>query len=57
MIIVGYGDIRLDIIIGKIVVFMCILSGIFVLVLFIVIINDRFFVCYFILKFKEVVVR
>ncbi|XP_062936201.1 potassium voltage-gated channel subfamily V member 1 [Cynocephalus volans] len=54
---VGYGDIRPDTTIGKIVAFMCILSGILVLALPIAIINDRFSACYFTLKLKEAAVR
>ncbi|XP_053106969.1 potassium voltage-gated channel subfamily V member 1 [Hemicordylus capensis] len=50
---VGYGDIRPETTIGKIVAFMCILSGILVLALPIAIINDRFSACYFTLKIKE----
>ncbi|XP_028919378.1 potassium voltage-gated channel subfamily V member 1 [Ornithorhynchus anatinus] len=54
---VGYGDIRPDTTMGKIVAFMCILSGILVLALPIAIINDRFSACYFTLKLKEAAVR
>ncbi|XP_021484028.1 potassium voltage-gated channel subfamily V member 1 isoform X1 [Meriones unguiculatus] len=54
---VGYGDIRPDTTTGKIVAFMCILSGILVLALPIAIINDRFSACYFTLKLKEAAVR
>ncbi|KAL7984116.1 hypothetical protein Chor_002686 [Crotalus horridus] len=54
---VGYGDIRPDTIIGKVVAFMCILSGILVLALPIAIINDRFSACYFTLKIKEAAFR
>ncbi|XP_066482099.1 potassium voltage-gated channel subfamily V member 1 isoform X1 [Tiliqua scincoides] len=50
---VGYGDIRPDTTFGKVVAFMCILSGILVLALPIAIINDRFSTCYFTLKIKE----
>nr|XP_056710493.1 potassium voltage-gated channel subfamily V member 1 [Euleptes europaea] len=54
---VGYGDIRPDTVIGKIVAFVCILSGILVLALPIAIINDRFSTCYFTLKIKEAALR
>ncbi|XP_063780559.1 potassium voltage-gated channel subfamily V member 1 [Pseudophryne corroboree] len=54
---VGYGDIRPDTTLGKIVAFLCILSGILVLALPIAIINDRFAACYFTLKMKEVALR
>ncbi|XP_033011655.1 potassium voltage-gated channel subfamily V member 1 [Lacerta agilis] len=54
---VGYGDIRPDTTIGKIVAFMCILSGILILALPIAIINDRFSACYFTLKIKEAALR
>ncbi|EPQ09494.1 Potassium voltage-gated channel subfamily V member 1 [Myotis brandtii] len=54
---VGYGDIRPDTTTGKIVAFMCILSGILVLALPIAIINDRFSACYFTLKLKEAAAR
>uniref|UniRef100_A0A8D0H5R1 Potassium voltage-gated channel subfamily V member 1 n=1 Tax=Sphenodon punctatus TaxID=8508 RepID=A0A8D0H5R1_SPHPU len=50
---VGYGDIRPDTTVGKIVAFVCIFSGILVLALPIAIINDRFSACYFTLKIKE----
>uniref|UniRef100_A0A5S6L1S3 Transmembrane protein 184C n=1 Tax=Xenopus tropicalis TaxID=8364 RepID=A0A5S6L1S3_XENTR len=54
---VGYGDIRPDTTFGKIVAFLCILSGILVLALPIAIINDRFAACYFTLKIKEAALR
>ncbi|XP_073488269.1 potassium voltage-gated channel subfamily V member 1 [Aquarana catesbeiana] len=54
---VGYGDIRPDTTFGKIVAFLCILSGILVLALPIAIINDRFAACYFTLKMKEAALR
>ncbi|XP_062987135.1 potassium voltage-gated channel subfamily V member 1 [Elgaria multicarinata webbii] len=54
---VGYGDVRPDTTMGKIVAFMCILSGILVLALPIAIINDRFSACYFTLKIKEAALR
>ncbi|XP_053571905.1 potassium voltage-gated channel subfamily V member 1 [Bombina bombina] len=54
---VGYGDIRPDTTSGKIVAFLCILSGILVLALPIAIINDRFAACYFTLKMKEAALR
>ncbi|XP_018426218.1 PREDICTED: potassium voltage-gated channel subfamily V member 1 [Nanorana parkeri] len=54
---VGYGDIRPDTTFGKIVAFLCILSGILVLALPIAIINDRFAACYFMLKMKEAALR
>ncbi|XP_069477626.1 potassium voltage-gated channel subfamily V member 1 [Ambystoma mexicanum] len=54
---VGYGDVRPDTTIGKLVAFMCILSGILALALPIAIINDRFAACYFTLKIKEAALR
>ncbi|KAM4688907.1 potassium voltage-gated channel subfamily V member 1 [Discoglossus pictus] len=54
---VGYGDIRPETTFGKIVAFLCILSGILVLALPIAIINDRFAACYFTLKMKEAALR
>ncbi|XP_007899845.1 potassium voltage-gated channel subfamily V member 1 [Callorhinchus milii] len=54
---VGYGDIRPETTIGKIVAFLCILTGILVLSLPIAIINDRFSSCYFTLKMKEAALR
>ncbi|KAK6491534.1 potassium voltage-gated channel subfamily V member 1-like [Huso huso] len=54
---VGYGDIRPDTTVGKIVACLCILSGILILSLPIAIINDRFSACYFTLKMKETVLR
>ncbi|XP_015271146.1 PREDICTED: potassium voltage-gated channel subfamily V member 1 [Gekko japonicus] len=54
---VGYGDIRPDTMFGKVVAFVCILSGILVLALPIAIINDRFSACYFTLKIKEAALR
>ncbi|XP_060627683.2 potassium voltage-gated channel subfamily V member 1 [Anolis sagrei] len=54
---VGYGDIRPDTTAGKIIAFMCILSGILVLALPIAIINDRFSACYFTLKIKEAAIQ
>ncbi|XP_028646759.1 potassium voltage-gated channel subfamily V member 1 [Erpetoichthys calabaricus] len=54
---VGYGDIRPDTTLGKIVAFLCILSGILILALPIAIINDRFSACYFTLKVKEAALR
>ncbi|OCT77103.1 potassium voltage-gated channel subfamily V member 1 [Xenopus laevis] len=54
---VGFGDIRPDTTFGKIVAFLCILSGILVLALPIAIINDRFAACYFTLKIKEAALR
>lgn len=54
---VGYGDIRPDTAIGKVVAFLCILSGILILALPIAIINDRFSACYFTLKVKEAALR
>uniref|UniRef100_A0A667YR62 Potassium voltage-gated channel modifier subfamily V member 1 n=1 Tax=Myripristis murdjan TaxID=586833 RepID=A0A667YR62_9TELE len=50
---VGYGDIRPDTAPGKVLAFLCILSGILILALPIAIINDRFSACYFTLKMKE----
>lgn len=54
---VGYGDIRPDTALGKVLAFLCILSGILILALPIAIINDRFSACYFTLKMKEVALR
>ncbi|KAJ8291032.1 hypothetical protein GJAV_G00020610 [Gymnothorax javanicus] len=54
---VGYGDIRPDSTMGKVVAFLCILSGILILSLPIAIINDRFSSCYFTLKMKEAALR
>ncbi|XP_062393954.1 potassium voltage-gated channel subfamily V member 1 [Sardina pilchardus] len=54
---VGYGDIRPDTAVGKVVAFLCILSGILILALPIAIINDRFSACYFTLKVKEAALR
>ncbi|XP_028986297.1 potassium voltage-gated channel subfamily V member 1 isoform X2 [Betta splendens] len=54
---VGYGDIRPDTVTGKVLAFLCILSGILILALPIAIINDRFSACYFTLKMKEAAVR
>uniref|UniRef100_A0A8D3B7W8 Potassium voltage-gated channel modifier subfamily V member 1 n=1 Tax=Scophthalmus maximus TaxID=52904 RepID=A0A8D3B7W8_SCOMX len=54
---VGYGDIRPDTAVGKVLAFLCILSGILILALPIAIINDRFSACYFTLKVKEAATR
>lgn len=54
---VGYGDIRPDTAVGKVLAFLCILSGILILALPIAIINDRFSACYFTLKMKEAATR
>ncbi|KAI2655016.1 Potassium voltage-gated channel subfamily V member 1 [Labeo rohita] len=54
---VGYGDIRPDTALGKVMAFICILSGILILALPIAIINDRFSACYFTLKMKEAALR
>ncbi|XP_063054501.1 potassium voltage-gated channel subfamily V member 1 [Engraulis encrasicolus] len=54
---VGYGDIRPDTAMGKVVAFLCILSGILILALPIAIINDRFSACYFTLKMREAALR
>ncbi|KAM3873530.1 potassium voltage-gated channel subfamily V member 1 [Diretmus argenteus] len=54
---VGYGDIRPDTALGKVLAFLCILSGILILALPIAIINDRFSACYFTLKMKEAAMR
>lgn len=54
---VGYGDIRPDTVVGKVMAFICILSGILILALPIAIINDRFSACYFTLKMKEAALR
>uniref|UniRef100_A0A672FLJ8 Potassium voltage-gated channel modifier subfamily V member 1 n=1 Tax=Salarias fasciatus TaxID=181472 RepID=A0A672FLJ8_SALFA len=50
---VGYGDVRPDTVAGKVLAFLCILSGILILALPIAIINDRFSTCYFTLKLEE----
>ncbi|KAM6910546.1 potassium voltage-gated channel subfamily V member 1 [Xenentodon cancila] len=50
---VGYGDVRPDTTVGKVLAFLCILSGILILALPIAIINDRFSACYFTMKMKE----
>ncbi|KAK6326371.1 hypothetical protein J4Q44_G00020160 [Coregonus suidteri] len=54
---VGYGDICPDTTLGKVLAFLCILSGILILALPIAIINDRFSACYFTLKMKEAALR
>uniref|UniRef100_A0A665SVK7 Potassium voltage-gated channel modifier subfamily V member 1 n=1 Tax=Echeneis naucrates TaxID=173247 RepID=A0A665SVK7_ECHNA len=54
---VGYGDIRPDTAVGKMLAFLCILSGILILSLPIAIINDRFSACYFTLKVREAAMR
>lgn len=54
---VGYGDIRPDTAVGKLLAFLCILSGILILALPIAIINERFSACYFTLKMKEAATR
>lgn len=54
---VGYGDVRPDTAVGKVLAFLCILSGILILALPIAIINDRFSACYFTLKVKEAAIR
>ncbi|XP_048451941.1 potassium voltage-gated channel subfamily V member 1 [Rhincodon typus] len=54
---VGYGDIRPETTVGKIIAFLCILTGILVLSLPIAIINDRFSSCYFTLKMKDAALR
>lgn len=54
---VGYGDIRPDTAAGKVLGFLCILSGILVLALPIAIINDRFATCYLNMKVKEAAIR
>lgn len=54
---VGYGDIRPDTAVGKLLAFLCILSGILILALPIAIINERFSACYFTMKMKEAAVR
>ncbi|XP_042597783.1 potassium voltage-gated channel subfamily V member 1-like [Cyprinus carpio] len=54
---VGYGDIRPETGLGKVIAFICILSGILILALPIAIINDRFSACYFTLKMKEAALR
>ncbi|KAK7944521.1 hypothetical protein WMY93_000249 [Mugilogobius chulae] len=50
---VGYGDVRPDTVLGKVLAFLCILSGILILALPIAIINERFSVCYLSLKVNE----
>ncbi|KAG5857050.1 potassium voltage-gated channel subfamily V member 1 [Anguilla rostrata] len=54
---VGYGDIRPDTTVGKVIAFLCILSGILILSLPIAIINDRFSACYFTLKMRDAALR
>lgn len=54
---VGYGDIRPDTAVGKVLAFFCILSGILILALPIAIINDRFSACYFTLKIRDAALR
>lgn len=54
---VGYGDIRPDTAAGKVLAFLCILSGILILALPIAIINERFSACYFTMKVKEAALR
>lgn len=54
---VGYGDVRPDTAVGKVLAFLCILSGILILALPIAIINERFSACYFTMKMKEAAVR
>ncbi|XP_041046575.1 potassium voltage-gated channel subfamily V member 1 [Carcharodon carcharias] len=54
---VGYGDIWPETTIGKLIAFLCILTGILVLSLPIAIINDRFSSCYFTLKMKDAAFR
>ena len=54
---VGYGDVRPDTAAGKVLAFLCILSGILILALPIAIINDRFSACYFTLKMKEAALK
>ncbi|XP_078107871.1 potassium voltage-gated channel subfamily V member 1 [Sander vitreus] len=54
---VGYGDIRPDTAVGKVLAFLCILSGILILALPIAIINERFSACYFTMKVKDAAMR
>ncbi|CAL1612237.1 unnamed protein product [Knipowitschia caucasica] len=54
---VGYGDVRPDTAAGKVLAFVCILSGILILSLPIAIINERFSHCYLSLKVKEAALR
>lgn len=54
---VGYGDIWLDTVVGKVLAFFCILSGILIQALPIAIINERFSACYFTMKIKEAAMR
>lgn len=50
---VGYGDVRPDTAVGKLLAFLCILSGILILALPIAVINERFSTRYFGLQVKE----
>ncbi|KAK1895109.1 Potassium voltage-gated channel subfamily V member 1 [Dissostichus eleginoides] len=50
---VGYGDVRPDTAVGKLLAFLCILSGILILALPIAVINERFSARYFSLQMKE----
>ncbi|XP_010795219.1 potassium voltage-gated channel subfamily V member 1 [Notothenia coriiceps] len=50
---VGYGDVRPDTAVGKLLAFLCILSGILILALPIAVINERFSTRYFSLQVKE----
>ncbi|XP_040021141.2 potassium voltage-gated channel subfamily V member 1 [Gasterosteus aculeatus] len=54
---VGYGDMRPDTVAGKVLAFLCILSGILILSLPIAIVNERFSACYVALKAKEAAAR
>ncbi|XP_063736156.1 potassium voltage-gated channel subfamily V member 1 isoform X2 [Eleginops maclovinus] len=54
---VGYGDVRPDTAVGKLLAFVCILSGILMLALPIAIINERFAAHYFTLQVKEAAVQ
>ncbi|XP_034729686.1 potassium voltage-gated channel subfamily V member 1 [Etheostoma cragini] len=54
---VGYGDIRPDTAAGKVLGFLCILSGILILALPIAIINERFSACYLTMRVKDAAAR
>lgn len=50
-------SIRPDTAVGKVLAFLCILSGILILALPIAIINERFSACYFTMKVKDAAMR
>ncbi|XP_047455073.1 potassium voltage-gated channel subfamily V member 1 [Mugil cephalus] len=54
---VGYGDVRPDTAPGKVLAFLCILSGVLILALPIAVINDRFSACYCTLRAKMAAAR